>query len=410
MKLYLSENIKSIYFFESTAYICTSTTEYPILGALSYIVHMIAQHNNSISNIAIELKNKFDLKEPINEIEEKILDSTIKSSKYKNVFDTVEHDNEYKLYSGFGDKFPQVLHIELTSTCNLNCEHCYKNSNQQKDYIEYEKLVSKIYKPLLGKTQVIHFTGGEPTLYPEFENAVNKFSMGYTLQLTTNGTNMARFPFDLYKKFQAVDISLYGLSNMEYFANTNSRNAFDMLTSSCLALAKADIPFRHTLVINEKNYEQMEAYLKYSIEVGAKSFGFATPTVSGRLINGNQSGWILSKEKRKYIYRKFRELEVKYKDKIYISPWYRSQYATVPKNEDKKPACSAGSQTWWLSENFMFRPCAFFPSEYLSLSYDEWWKFVNNKSAIDWRAAYERIEKYCSVHNIQLSDICSSFA
>lgn len=411
MNIYLSQNIESIYFFETTTNFNTAKEEYSASGTLAFIIYMLSKNINSLEYIANELKSKLKINATTEEIEEKILENTIYSEKNKKYFTIDEHSKQYKIYSSFGEKFPQILHIELTGACNFHCDHCYKNANPQNKYIDYEQLISLIYKPLINKTQVVHLTGGEPTLHPDFEKIVKRFHDTYTLQLTTNGTNIAQYPISLFKNFQAIDISLYGLNDEEYLANTHSHHAFNDIINSCKKLSDSGILFRHTVVLNEENFNKMEEYLKLAIETGASSFGYSLPTKSGRLLQKDNKKWELSKQTKKIIYQKFRELEVKYKDKIYISPWYRSQYASglKYKNENDKLTCSAGSTSWWVSENLMFRPCSFLPNEYINLDYDTWYKYISNEQEIDWYNARKSLELFAFEHNVDITDLCTVF-
>ena len=74
--------------------------------------------------------------------------------------------------------------------CNLNCAYCdTKNSISKKEgtLMTPEEVVSKIESILTPDCHTISFTGGEPSLYPEFINEVSKLT-GLDIMLETNGT------------------------------------------------------------------------------------------------------------------------------------------------------------------------------------------------------------------------------
>lgn len=74
--------------------------------------------------------------------------------------------------------------------CNLNCAYCdTKNSISKKEgtLMTPEEVVSKIESILTPDCHTISFTGGEPSLYPEFINEVSKL-MDLDIMLETNGT------------------------------------------------------------------------------------------------------------------------------------------------------------------------------------------------------------------------------
>ena len=74
--------------------------------------------------------------------------------------------------------------------CNLNCAYCdTKNSISKKEGVlmTAEEVVSKIESILTPDCHTISFTGGEPSLYPEFINEVSKLT-DLDIMLETNGT------------------------------------------------------------------------------------------------------------------------------------------------------------------------------------------------------------------------------
>ena len=74
--------------------------------------------------------------------------------------------------------------------CNLNCSYCdTKNSISKEDGILMTpaQVVSKIESILTPDCHTISFTGGEPSLYPEFINEVSKLT-DLNIMLETNGT------------------------------------------------------------------------------------------------------------------------------------------------------------------------------------------------------------------------------
>ncbi|MBQ9026015.1 MAG: 7-carboxy-7-deazaguanine synthase QueE [Methanobrevibacter sp.] len=74
--------------------------------------------------------------------------------------------------------------------CNLNCDYCdTKNSISKKEGVLMtpEEVMSEIENILTPDCHTISFTGGEPSLYPEFINEVSKLT-DLDIMLETNGT------------------------------------------------------------------------------------------------------------------------------------------------------------------------------------------------------------------------------
>ncbi len=154
----------------------------------------------------------------------------------------------------------------------------------------------------------------------------------------------------------------------------------------------------------------MEEYVKFGIENKASQIAFSLPVKSGRLINNYDSDWVFSENDVNSIYRKYRELASKYGEKIKIVPWQRIKYSNIYDNKENngKLKCSAGSLSWWISEELLFRPCALLPLEYLQLTYYQWIEYINGNANIDWISAKNRLVNYAKHHRIKVDEICTS--
>ena len=74
--------------------------------------------------------------------------------------------------------------------CNLNCNYCDTNdskSEQSGKLMSPEEVSQEINRVLTPDCKTISFTGGEPSLYPDFINEVSK-NFNLNIMLETNGT------------------------------------------------------------------------------------------------------------------------------------------------------------------------------------------------------------------------------
>lgn len=119
-----------------------------------------------------------------------------------------------------------LAQIDLSNRCNLTCPVCFASANAAGHVAEptYEMVVEMLqalrdqrpYPPT-----AIQFTGGEPTIHPDFHRIVAKArSMGFThIQIATNGITHANAEFarrsheaglhTLYLQFDGVDPEIY---------------------------------------------------------------------------------------------------------------------------------------------------------------------------------------------------------
>jgi len=113
-----------------------------------------------------------------------------------------------------------TLRISLTSLCNLNCEYCnpvrkVDPSKIMSDKDFFEIIESAVYVGI----EKIAWTGGEPTIRPNFVGIVKKAKeLGINDQrLTTNGVLFHRLAKQLKKSgLNQVDISLDTLDREEF--------------------------------------------------------------------------------------------------------------------------------------------------------------------------------------------------
>jgi len=95
-----------------------------------------------------------------------------------------------------------LAQIDLTNRCNMRCPICFANAGAAGYVCEptYEQHVEQLqalrdFRPI--PCTAVQFTGGEPTIHPDFLKIVAKAkSMGFShIQIATNGIRMADFDF-----------------------------------------------------------------------------------------------------------------------------------------------------------------------------------------------------------------------
>lgn len=107
------------------------------------------------------------------------------------------------------DWLPEVVHVEITTACDLACAGCYVRhaGGRPRDmpFALFRRIVAQLRElPLLNVT----FGGGEPTLHRQFAALARCASRaGLALALTTNGLHMGKV--DL-RVFRQVNMSYHG--------------------------------------------------------------------------------------------------------------------------------------------------------------------------------------------------------
>ncbi len=127
--------------------------------------------------------------------------------------------------------------MDLTNRCNLTCPVCFANANAAGYLYEpsFDEVVSMLeslanQKPV--KANMVQFSGGEPTVRPDFLKIVMKAKEMdfYYIQVNTNGIKMADPEFAQAAKEAGVD-NLYlqfdGVSD-DVYKKTRARPLFDI--------------------------------------------------------------------------------------------------------------------------------------------------------------------------------------
>ncbi len=113
---------------------------------------------------------------------------------------------------------PNLMIIDITNRCNLNCPICFANANHQGRIVEYsyDEIVT-IMQHFIDQrpyhAAIAQFSGGEPTLHPRIIDILRKAKeMGFQHRmLNTNGIRMAK-SLDFCREIKEVDCGAIYLS------------------------------------------------------------------------------------------------------------------------------------------------------------------------------------------------------
>ena len=119
-----------------------------------------------------------------------------------------------------------LAQIDLSNRCNLNCPVCFASANNagyvaEPDYEMVVEYLQTLRNQHPYPATAIQFTGGEPTIHPDFLRIVKKANqMGFShVQIATNGIKLAEPEFaeraaeaglhTLYLQFDGLDDEIY---------------------------------------------------------------------------------------------------------------------------------------------------------------------------------------------------------
>lgn len=261
-----------------------------------------------------------------------------------------------------GKYYPFDISIELTSRCNFRCSFCYKGSECTGEDIGFEQLLW-IKDNLAGKVKEIRLMGGEPTIYPLFNDALTLFSDAFLLSIVTNGSQLYRYPPEKLKLIDSIQISLYGYSAEKYYLNTGI-HAWPNVLRSVQVLNQAGIATKGSVTLTKDVVENFELYILAAIELGLKrlSFGIPSPAGRGQKDFNINSDLRFTRDDRRMLYRLMREMKIKYSEEIELMVW---QFGSLNKERTEVAFercgdcldCGAGWYSLVVSEKAHVRPC-----------------------------------------------------
>jgi MoaA/NifB/PqqE/SkfB family radical SAM enzyme len=181
------------------------------------------------------------------------------------------------------DYGPRRLTVELTNICNLHCSYCLRDEDvlyhTPADYLPVE-LFSRVIREardVMGVEQIM-FTGGEPTLHPEFEKlliAVEEANL--KCSFVTNGWHFERVWPLLSRHRQAVTHVSFSLDGATREAHDRWRGegSFERVVRGFSRCWANQLPFNAKVGIRRDTVPQLEAIALFAARLGAAGLSFA---------------------------------------------------------------------------------------------------------------------------------------
>lgn len=171
------------------------------------------------------------------------------------------------------------LIFELTNRCNFSCVHCIRAEDGPHDYLPMtivDKVLTEV--PAYQPVSLVAFTGGEPTLHPQFAEIVELVAThGYRVTFVTNGWN---FP-QTFAKIQAwksaletVSFSLDGASETTHDTLRRQPGSFRRLMQAISLCHVHGVPFQLNMVVTRANRTELEAMSILASRLGCAALGY----------------------------------------------------------------------------------------------------------------------------------------
>lgn len=182
----------------------------------------------------------------------------------------------------------QRISVELANICNLHCSYCLRDEdalyhNPANFFsVELLKRIAREGRDAIGVTH-ISFTGGEPTLHPQFEEVIAAVTgAGLSTSLVTNGWHFERVWPVLQahqEKITHVSFSIDGATR-EQHDHWRGEGSFVRLIRALSRCRKAALPFAIKAGIRRDTVPHLEETAIFAARMGAQAlnFGHLLPT------------------------------------------------------------------------------------------------------------------------------------
>ncbi len=188
----------------------------------------------------------------------------------------------------------EMIGLEITNRCNYACIHCLRADIAPRKDLPPElqnaigptnprlDLSLEIVKKLIEEARPfnvpqVSFTGGEPTIHPDFAEMVRMFyEAGYQFGMVTNGTRFEK-TFEIVKPYQdklfGFCFSMDGATEqtMDFIREKNSFRKSMQAISVCKV---KNLPFAIQMVITSSNRHEVEAMAALGSRLGARQVYF----------------------------------------------------------------------------------------------------------------------------------------
>ena len=157
------------------------------------------------------------------------------------------------------DRKLAAMHLHLTNRCNLQCTYCFRESSPKIPIHHTSEHFCKMLeyvKPFTLEAMNVTFTGGEPTLFPEFEEVVRTSThLGYKNELLTNGTRInTKLAGFIAQHFHHTKISLDG-PNEAIHSLTRGDGNFQLVLRGIRELAEKGANLTVQVTVSKSNLE-----------------------------------------------------------------------------------------------------------------------------------------------------------
>ena len=191
--------------------------------------------------------------------------------------------------------------IELTNRCNLRCMHCFGERHNADGDLDMAIMENILDSAKQHGFDHLSFTGGEPTLHPEFFKILESaYEAGYSFGFVSNGWNFSGLYERLLpyrERLGFITFSLDGVREETHDSLRGKGSYRRVMQAISICMMKA-LPFTLNMVITSQNRREIEEMMEFAVKLGSHGLRY------GHLLSnaaGPAQGLYLSPKERREV-------------------------------------------------------------------------------------------------------------
>ncbi len=184
-------------------------------------------------------------------------------------------------------RFPSMLQIALTNKCVHKCRHCFKNCDSIHGTDIPINTLYNLLDQVKGECKYIEFTGGEPLLYPYILDVIQHYNDTFQFRITTSGYTIQEFKLSDIQRFEVVQISLHGSTDVIHDAFVGKKGSFNTVTKNIRWLCENNIKVVITRAVNSYDKVELDKFIRLCINLGVKHIIIGIIVPAGRALLSN---------------------------------------------------------------------------------------------------------------------------
>jgi len=159
---------------------------------------------------------------------------------------------------------PLTVLLEPTRRCNLECKHCYRIEDTNREEIPLQRIIDLIPELRQSGCLFLTISGGEPLLHPDFLKICRQaHSLNMAISIFTNGTLITELLVKQLAQLNIVDIhlSIYGATPATHDDITRREDSYNKTINAALMLKRYGLSVRFKYIMMKNNIREYKDML-----------------------------------------------------------------------------------------------------------------------------------------------------